>query len=86
MDARCVVHIAETDEQKCSRRFTAAITRIATGDVSIADPASVPKKDQYGGAAWSENGRGRAHLGRDGGKCGHQRCAGSARWSLAEWI
>ena len=57
-NAQCAVHIAVTDEQKCSKRFTAATTRIATGDVFTAGPASVPKKGQYAGAAWNENGPG----------------------------
>ena len=48
----CVVHIAEIDEQQCSRRFTEAITRIATGDASIAGLGSVPKRGLCAGAAW----------------------------------
>src|SRR5882762_5297862 len=75
----CVVHIAEIDEHKCSRRFTAATTRIATGGVLIAGPGSVPKKGQYAGASWSGNGQDTNHPGKDGETGGHQRCAGSAR-------
>ncbi len=82
----CVVHIAETDEQKCSRRFTAATTRIATGDASIAGPASVPKKGRCAGAVLNGSGRVTDHLGRDGGKGGRQHYAGSVKWNLVEWI
>src|SRR2546425_13326353 len=78
--ARCAAHIAETDEQKCSRRCIAVTTRIATGDASTAGPASVPKKGQCAGAASNENGRECDHLGRDGGKGGHQHFVGSVRW------
>jgi hypothetical protein len=60
-----VVHIAETGEQKCSRPFTAATVRIATGGASTAGPASVRKRDQYVGAGWIGSGRGPAHCGRD---------------------
>jgi uncharacterized OB-fold protein len=31
----CVVHIAETGEQKCSRPFIAAAVRIATGGARV---------------------------------------------------
>ena len=64
----CVVHIAEIDEQQCSRRFTEAITRIATGDVFTAGPALVPKRGRYVGAAWSGSGRDCDRHGRDGEK------------------
>ena len=37
-------HIAETDEQKCSKQCTVATTRIATVDAFTAAPASVPEK------------------------------------------
>ena len=60
-NARCVVHIAETDEQKCSRRFTVATVPIATGDASTAGPASVPKRGQYAGAEWIGSGQAPAH-------------------------
>jgi hypothetical protein len=49
-----VARIAETDEQKCSRRCTVVTIRIATGDASTAGLASVPKRGQYDGAALSE--------------------------------
>ena len=57
----CVVHIEETDEQKCSRRFTVATVPIATGDASTAGPASVPKRGQYAGAEWIGSGQAPAH-------------------------
>jgi hypothetical protein len=82
---RCVVHTAETDEQKCSRRCTAAITHIVTGDASAAGPASVRKRGQYDGAAWSGSGRGPAHCGRDGGIGGCQLCEESVKLRRAEW-
>src|SRR6266849_520862 len=85
-DARCVVHIAEPDEQKCSKRFTAATIPIATDDASIADPASVPRRGPYVGAAWSGSGQAPAHCGRDGGIGGRQLCGKSVRWRRAAWI
>src|SRR5258708_2834412 len=83
---QCVVHTAETDEQKCSRRCTAATVRIATGNVFTAGLASVPKRDQYVGAAWIGSGRGALHCGKDGAVCGRQLCVGSVRLRHAEWI
>ena len=59
-NARCVVHIAETDEQKCSRPCTAATVHIATGDASTAGPASVPKRGQCVGVVFIGSGRARA--------------------------
>jgi hypothetical protein len=41
---RCVVHIAETDEQKSLKRFTAAITHIATDGVFTAVPLQYPRE------------------------------------------
>jgi len=85
-NARCVVHIAETDEQKCSRRSTVATTPIVTGDACIAGLASVPKRGQYDGAALSESGRDRVHCEMDGEIGGPRLFGGSVRWSRAEWI
>src|SRR6266403_654755 len=85
-NARCVFHIAEIDEQKCSRRFTAVITPIATGDACIAGLALVPKRGQYDGATLSEIGRDRVHCEMDGGIGGRQLCEGSVRLRRAEQI
>ena len=82
----CVVHIAETDEQKCSRLFTAAIVPIATGAASIAGLASVPKRGLYDGAALSGSGRGPVHCGGGGGIGGCQPCGESAKLKRVEWI
>ena len=82
-NAQCAVHIAVTDEQKCSKQFTAATTRIATDDAFTAGPASVPKKGQYAGAAWNENGPGPDPPGKDGGHVGRQPCEGNVRSSRA---
>src|SRR5713226_167752 len=48
-DARCVVHIAETDEQKCSRRSTVAIVRIATVDAAASLDATGSKRPFFSG-------------------------------------
>jgi hypothetical protein len=66
----CAVHTAVTVEHKCSRLFTAGTIHIAIDDAFTAGPASALKKGQSAGAVWNENGRGRAHLGRDGGEAG----------------
>jgi len=85
-NTQCAAHTAVTDEQKCSRPFIAAIIRIATGDASIADPASVPKKGQCAGAAWSEDGLDRAHRGTDGRSIELLRYTETVKWNPAEWI
>jgi hypothetical protein len=82
----CVAHIAETDEQKCSKRCTAATIHIATGDASTAGLVSVPKRGQYAGAALSGNGRGPAHRGEDGGIGGRQLYEENVRLRRAESI
>src|SRR6266704_5102361 len=64
---QCVVHIAETDEQKCSKRFTVAIAPIATVDASTVGLGSVPRRGPYAGAAWIGSGRDHDLCGRDGG-------------------
>jgi len=63
---QCAVHIAETDEQKFSRRFTVAATRTATGDVLTADPASALRRNRFVGAGWSSSGQDRSQTGKVG--------------------
>jgi len=82
---KCVVHTAETDEQKCSRRSTGATAPIATGDACTAGLASVPRRGRSVGAAWIGSGRGVAHCGKDGGVYGRQLCEGNVRLRRAEW-
>ena len=82
----CAARIAVMDEQKYSRPFTAATIHIATDDVFIAGPASVRKKGQYAGVAWTAGGQGRALHGTDGRSIELLHCVESARWNPVEWI